>query len=68
LASEWNYDKNTIKPDEITPKSAKKVWWKCKSCGFEWMDSPTARTSGNRCHNLDCSTRKIKRRKKLWKK
>ena len=26
---EWDYSKNTIKPDEVTYKSNKKVWWIC---------------------------------------
>jgi len=29
VASEWDYDKNKNKPDEYTPFSAEKVWWKC---------------------------------------
>jgi hypothetical protein len=30
MACEWDYEKNKIKPSEITAKSSRKVWWKCK--------------------------------------
>ena len=37
IAEEWNYEKNgELKPDMFSPGSNKKVWWKCKKCGFEW--------------------------------
>jgi len=35
LVKEWNYEKNLIKPSEVTKFSTKKVWWKC-SHGHEW--------------------------------
>lgn len=39
LADEWNFEKNLIKPDEISIHSGKKVWWTC-SVGHEWEQSP----------------------------
>lgn len=30
ILNEWDYEKNTVKPEEISSGSAKKVWWKCK--------------------------------------
>lgn len=40
LAEEWNYEKNgDILPSQITPSSSKKVWWRCKECGHEWIAS-----------------------------
>ena len=34
---DWNYSKNKdIGPDDVTPRSIKKVWWKCHICGYEW--------------------------------
>lgn len=36
ILCEWDYDKNTIKPNEITHGSAMYVWRKCKYCGFSW--------------------------------
>ena len=29
LLSEWNYDRNEVKPSEVMPSSHKKVWWIC---------------------------------------
>lgn len=32
IAEEWNYEKNIrLTPKDITSKSGKKVWWKCKN-------------------------------------
>lgn len=37
LLLEWNYERNKgIIPSEYLPGSGKKVWWKCKQCGYEW--------------------------------
>ncbi|WP_455920176.1 zinc-ribbon domain-containing protein [Priestia megaterium] len=36
LASEWNYDLNEIRPEEVTPRSNKKYWWTCSECGEVW--------------------------------
>jgi hypothetical protein len=35
LLKEWNFNKNDIKPSEITNGTNKKVWWICKE-GHEW--------------------------------
>ena len=32
LCDEWDYIKNKKNPEEYTPKSGQKVWWKCKKC------------------------------------
>ena len=46
LAKEWDYNKNSIGPDEITFGADKiKVWWKCNTCGYEWETTPNHRTN-----------------------
>lgn len=30
IAEEWDYEKNKIKPSEVSPNSGIKIWWKCK--------------------------------------
>ena len=35
LLKEWNFNKNDLKPSEITNGTNKKVWWICKE-GHEW--------------------------------
>jgi hypothetical protein len=52
IALEWDYDKNDKKPDEITAKSSKKVWWKCIYCGESWSAKVAART---RTHSVGCA-------------
>lgn len=47
LALEWDYDKNCgLSPDEMTPKSSRKVWWKCKS-GHSWRTAISNRSNLN---------------------
>ena len=48
LLSEWNHDKNSIKPNEVTKKSSVKVWFKCSE-NHEWMSTPKRRSNGNGC-------------------
>ena len=58
LLDEWNYEMNKgLSPDSIAPKTAKKVWWKCKK-GHEWQASVLKRSSGRGCPV--CSNRKVK--------
>lgn len=47
LLEEWNYEKNgKIKPENISAKNSKKIWWKDK-LGHEWESTIGSRT-GNR--------------------
>lgn len=48
LLNEWDYEKNDIKPSEITAKSNKTVWWKCYK-GHEWKTSVEHRANGSGC-------------------
>ena len=50
IAKEWNYEKNgKLMPEQIAPKSSKKVWWKCSKCGYEWITDPNHRSRGQGC-------------------
>ena len=49
LLKDWDYSKNSIKPDEITIGSGKIVWWKCHICGHEWKTSISHRTNNRGC-------------------
>ena len=42
LLKEWNFEKNDIQPNQVSPKVAKKVWWKC-SLGHEWESTINSR-------------------------
>ena len=46
---EWDYIKNLIDPSEVAKSSNKKVWWKCRDCGYEWQATPNSRIKGHRC-------------------
>ena len=43
---EWDFNKNEIKPTEITAGSNKTVWWLCKNYKHSWKASPASRISG----------------------
>ena len=36
LVKDWDYEKNNYKPDEVTSKNSRVVFWKCHKCGYEW--------------------------------
>ena len=49
LAEEWDNEKNPpLTPYDITAKSGKTVWWKCKY-GHSWQTAVCSRTSGRNC-------------------
>lgn len=43
LMEEWDFDKNTIIPSEITYGSDKKAWWKCAE-GHSWQANINSRS------------------------
>ena len=47
LQKEWASDKNAISPDELTPYTRTKVWWRCEK-GHEWQAALDARVSQGR--------------------
>ncbi len=57
LLSEWDYTKNTINPSDILASNPKKVWWKCKKCGYEWQAKISNRAVLNR--GCPCCANKI---------
>lgn len=50
ICKEWDYELNCDeKPENYTPVSGKKVWWKCQKCNHEWQATIGNRTRGNGC-------------------
>lgn len=56
LAKEWNYERNTFKPNEVTSKSNREVWWICEK-GHEWPAKISSRAKGHNCPF--CSNQKV---------
>lgn len=48
LIVQWDFEKNTLLPTEITVGSGKKVWWKCEH-GHSWEAVVANRVSGTGC-------------------
>lgn len=49
LSKEWNYKKNSKKPEDVLFNENKKYWWKCKTCGKEWETNLNYRIKGIGC-------------------
>lgn len=49
LAQEWSERNITLLPSMVNDKSLKKVWWGCKTCGYEWQTSVISRIKGSKC-------------------
>lgn len=57
IAKEWHPTKNNdLTPERVTPKSSKRVWWKCKN-GHEWEAVIAHRSSGSGCPY--CANKKV---------
>ena len=49
LAEEWSERNLLLMPDMVNEKSRKNVWWKCRTCGYEWKSVINARVKGASC-------------------
>ncbi|MFX1512415.1 MAG: zinc-ribbon domain-containing protein [Promethearchaeota archaeon] len=52
LATEWHPTKNgTLRPEDVSYASHKKVWWRCskEDCGYEWDTRIVNRTRSKGC-------------------
>jgi len=45
---EWDYKKNSITPEKISPYSSKKIWWVCIK-KHTWLTTPAHRFAGTNC-------------------
>jgi hypothetical protein len=49
VAAQWHPDKNgSLSPQELTPGSGRKVWWRCRKA-HEWRATVASRTRGSGC-------------------
>ncbi|QWI77934.1 zinc-ribbon domain-containing protein (plasmid) [Bacillus mycoides] len=49
ISKEWHPIKNgLLTPNDVTPKSGRRVWWKCEK-GHEWESAIYSRTTGVGC-------------------
>ena len=69
IASQWDYDKNEISPEEVLSGSHVKYWWKCNYCGQSYLMSPNMRLSKKRgCPDCGIKNRGVSKNKNLLKK
>lgn len=55
LVLEWDAKKNLVAPHQVNLNSARKYWWKCRSCSYSWPAECRARVRGTGCPR--CSKR-----------
>ncbi len=60
LCEEWDYKRNKSNPEDYTPNSGKKAWWKCKECDYKWKASIGNRNNGTSCPECNKSKGEIK--------
>ncbi len=66
LLRDWDYDKNTINPEDIFIRSYIRVHWKCSICGNEWSTALCDRTRDNKgCNRCSSIRGGEKNRKRL---
>ena len=49
IAVEWSEKNYPLNPCDVNEKSRRNVWWKCKTCGYEWKSVINARVKGTVC-------------------
>lgn len=49
LLLDWNFSKNNLRPEDVTPQTNIAVYWKCHRCGYEWKAKVNNRTNGRGC-------------------
>ena len=49
IAAEWSEKNFPLTPDKVNHKSRLNVWWRCKTCGYEWKSVINARVKGTVC-------------------
>jgi len=64
LASEWDFDKNKLSPDEVSYASGKRVWWVCGTCGYSWRAIVRDRFYGSGCP--DCTRGPVSKISQEW--
>lgn len=56
LLKDWDYQKNILKPNEVTARSNRKVWWICNK-GHSYEATTAKKTDGQGCPY--CSNKKV---------
>jgi len=60
LLEEWNYEKNTLLPEDIPQSYKEKMWWKCSE-GHEWQATVYNRVNGTGCPICNTGRNTIKK-------
>lgn len=60
VAAEWNDSKNgDLRPETVSPNSHRKVWWKCRKCGYEWVAEIKSRAGINKSGCPCCADKTV---------
>lgn len=64
IAREWDFEKNTVDPDTISPSTSKRVWWRCAN-GHSYASLPFNKFHNNGGNCPYCSSQKLCRETSL---
>lgn len=49
VAAEWSEKNYPLMPNQVMVFANRKVWWKCRKCGYEWSTLISTRSGGSGC-------------------
>jgi len=49
VAAEWSEKNYPLMPNQVMVFANRKVWWKCRKCGYEWNTLISTRSGGSDC-------------------
>lgn len=49
LLREWDFERNSITPNDVTPMSSRRIYWTGEKCGHSWQQPVSARALGQGC-------------------
>lgn len=55
----WDFDKNEINPEEISPWSKETAFWKCNNCGYEWEQKICNRADSKKGKCPSCDMKRL---------
>ena len=54
---EWDFERNAVRPDQVTPYTEKKLWWRCEKGHFYLQEVDNHIQEGQRCPY--CANKKV---------
>lgn len=66
LVLDWDYEQNSIKPDEVVAGGVSIIHWKCHICGHTWKTKLSTRINGEGCPKCALSKQSERQKKHIY--